>query len=53
MINFLQLNPKGTKLATASEKGTVIRIYNTENGTMMQELRRGSEYAQIYSVVFD
>lgn len=52
-LNCIQLNAKGTKLATASEKGTIIRIYNTEKGEQLQELRRGSEYAQIYSIAFD
>lgn len=31
----LQLNQNGDKLATASEKGTLIRIHNTEDGTLM------------------
>ncbi|KAL4468832.1 hypothetical protein ABPG74_005335 [Tetrahymena malaccensis] len=51
-LNCLQTNPRGTKLATASQKGTIIRIYNTKKGELLQELRRGSEYAQIYSIAF-
>ncbi|EGR27531.1 WD repeat domain phosphoinositide-interacting protein 3 [Ichthyophthirius multifiliis] len=51
-LNCLQLNHNGSKLATASQKGTLIRIYNTQKGEILQELRRGSEYAQIYSIAF-
>mmetsp|Transcript_108022 Transcript_108022/g.161615 ORF Transcript_108022/g.161615 Transcript_108022/m.161615 type:complete len:177 (+) Transcript_108022:197-727(+) len=52
-LNCLELNNKGTKLATASEKGTIIRVYDTEEGKPLQELRRGTEYAQIYSLSFE
>lgn len=31
----------------------VIRIFNPIDGTQIQELRRGLEYAQIYSLSFD
>lgn len=53
ILSCIELNNKGDKLATASEKGTVIRIYNLEDGTQIQELRRGMEYAQIFSLCFD
>lgn len=38
----LELCPNGQKLATASEKGTIIRVFDVRNGECMQELRRGS-----------
>ena len=50
---MLELNMVGDKLATSSEKGTIIRVYSTEHGTQLQELRRGSEYALIFSLSFD
>ena len=35
----LTFNPSGTRLATASEKGTVIRVFSVEDGSRLVEFR--------------
>jgi len=46
-------NPTGTKLATASERGTVIRIFSVQDGTRLMEFRRGvKRCAHVYSLAF-
>lgn len=48
----LSLNPDGTKFATASKKGTLVRVFSTETGKIESELRRGSDRAVIFSIAF-
>jgi WD40 repeat protein len=52
-ISCLALNNDGSLLATSSEKGTLIRIFRADDGAYLQELRRGKEKAEIYSIAFD
>jgi len=42
----------GRLVATASDKGTLIRVWNTEDGAMVKELRRGADNAHIWSMCF-
>ncbi|XP_010922804.1 autophagy-related protein 18c [Elaeis guineensis] len=49
-IACLTLTMDGLLLATASVKGTLVRIFNTMDGTRLQEVRRGADRAEIYSI---
>jgi autophagy-related protein 18 len=49
----LAFNMAGTLLATASKKGTVIRVFSTTDGSRLFEFRRGMKRcADIYSISF-
>jgi len=49
----IQFSPTGTGIATASDKGTVIRIFNVADGARIYELRRGlKRTATIHSLSF-
>lgn len=52
-LSCLALNNDGTRVATSSEKGTLIRVYDTHSGMQLHELRRGAERADIYSICFN
>ena len=51
-ISLLKLNDDGSKLATASKRGTIIRIIDTINACVIQELKRGNGESKIYSINF-
>ncbi|GAO14028.1 hypothetical protein UVI_02035770 [Ustilaginoidea virens] len=51
-LKAIQLSPDGELLATASETGTLIRVYSTSNCAKVAELRRGIDPATIFSLAF-
>jgi len=52
-LSCLALNVDGTRLATASERGTLVRVWDTSSGQRLHELRRGAEPAEIQCLSFD
>ncbi|KFD57651.1 hypothetical protein M514_01321 [Trichuris suis] len=52
-LSALKFNSDGTRLASASEKGTVIRVFSIPSGERLFEFRRGiKRCASIYSLAF-
>lgn len=52
-IACLAFNAAGTILATASEKGTVIRLFSVPGGRLLHQFRRGTYPARIFSMSFN
>lgn len=52
-ISFLSINSTGTMLATASDKGTVIRVWSIPGAEKLYQFRRGTREARIYSLNFN
>jgi autophagy-related protein 18 len=52
-IAHLALNSTGTMLATASEKGTVVRVFSVPDAKQLWQFRRGSSSARIWSINFN
>lgn len=52
-IACLSVSQNGSLIATASDKGTLIRVYNVIGGQLLTEVRRGSTSAEIKCIVFD
>ncbi|KAL9616404.1 MAG: hypothetical protein Q9160_008730 [Pyrenula sp. 1 TL-2023] len=51
-LRAMDLSPDDSLLATASETGTLIRVYSTGNCARVAELRRGVDSAFIFSIAF-
>lgn len=51
-LRAIALNKKADMVATASEKGTIIRVFAVESGTKIAEFRRGVDEAAIFSLAF-
>ncbi|KAL5198314.1 hypothetical protein ABZP36_001826 [Zizania latifolia] len=46
------LSHDGRLLATAGSKGTLVRIFSTNDGKLLQEVRRGTDRADIHCIAF-
>ncbi|KAL6053060.1 Autophagy-related protein 18a [Balamuthia mandrillaris] len=51
-LSYIALNLDGTRLATASEQGTLIRVWDTVTGEQLAQLRRGKDRAEINCISF-
>ncbi|KAK4161268.1 WD40-repeat-containing domain protein [Cladorrhinum sp. PSN259] len=52
-VRAIQFSPDGELLATASDTGTLIRIWQSGNCAKVAELRRGVDQAKIFSLAFN
>jgi len=52
-LRVIAMSQDGEFLATASEKGTLIRVFSTSNCARVVELRRGIDSATIFSLAFN
>ena len=52
-IAYIALSYDGSLVATASEQGTLIRVFSTESGSLLQEVRRGKDKADIKYICFE
>ncbi|KAK9448702.1 WD40-repeat-containing domain protein [Limtongia smithiae] len=52
-LSCIALNQDGTMLATASDKGTIVRVFSVPAGAKLYQFRRGSYPSKIYSITFN
>lgn len=52
-VACLALSADGLLLVSASDKGTLIRVFTSSDGSLLQEVRRGIDRADICSLNFD
>ena len=52
-LSCLSISLNGELVASASEQGTIIRVFNLETRQKMHEFRRGTDKAQIYCINFN
>ncbi|KAI8048511.1 WD40-repeat-containing domain protein [Syncephalis plumigaleata] len=52
-LGYIAMSQSGHLLASASEKGTLIRVFDTQTGRILHEFRRGADRADIYSIAFN
>lgn len=51
-LSAMSLSNDGSLLATASDKGTIVRVFNVQTGVKLYQFRRGTYPTKIYSLMF-
>ncbi|KAM0870198.1 hypothetical protein ACQ4PT_040182 [Festuca glaucescens] len=51
-INAVAMSPDGGLVATASVRGTIVRVFRAIDGRLIGELRRGTDRADVHCIVF-
>ncbi|ELT94793.1 hypothetical protein CAPTEDRAFT_208377 [Capitella teleta] len=51
-LAIIAINQQGSQIATASQKGTLIRVFDTQSRRLLVELRRGADAATLYCITF-
>lgn len=49
-VQCLEMSYDGSLFATCSQRGTVIRVYSSQTGKLVKELRRGTKPVNMYSI---
>lgn len=52
-LSAVSFNADGTLLATASDKGTIVRVFSIPSATKINQFRRGTYPAKIFSMNFN
>ncbi|WVR07990.1 hypothetical protein IAU60_005033 [Kwoniella sp. DSM 27419] len=52
-LSTLAATPSGSQIMTSSERGTLVRIWDTTRGRLEKELRRGVDRAEMWGARFD
>eukprot|EP00667_Euglena_gracilis_P017719 EG_transcript_18717 len=51
-LSAVALSADGRLLATTSDRGTLVRVWNARGGQMLHELRRGATQCTVYDMAF-
>ncbi|OXG29485.1 hypothetical protein C359_04882 [Cryptococcus neoformans Bt120] len=52
-LSTLGISPSGSHIVTTSERGTLLRIWDTSRGRLERELRRGVDPAEMWGAIFE
>lgn len=52
-LSHIAIDVRGSRIASASEKGTIIRVFDGVSGTALDQFRRGSSQANVQCIAFN